>query len=77
MNLEVMITYPTLLDDIAYILSTGELRDQVEGARVITEGQEVVLDKIECVHRFFQELEVLCNAVKEVKFSTLVDSLQC
>lgn len=44
----------------------GELREQVEKARRITEEQKVVLDKIRHVHVFFQGLETVCSAVKGV-----------
>lgn len=45
----------------------------MEKARRITAEQKVVLDKIRHVHRFFEDLDVLCNSVKEVRDS---DSLQ-
>ena len=50
-------------------LSVGELRERVEHARRITEEQKVVLDKINRVHRFFEQLDVVCNSVKEVSNS--------
>ena len=42
----------------------------MENARKITEEQKVILDKIKHVHRFFEELDILCNAVKEVSYLT-------
>lgn len=39
----------------------------MENARRITAEQKVLLDKIRHVHRFFEELDVLCNSVKEVR----------
>lgn len=50
----------------SYMLRAGELREQVEHARRITKEQKVVLDRINHVHRFFEHLDVACNAVKEV-----------
>ena len=34
---------------------------------MITDQQEVILDKIERVHMFFENLEGICSAVKEVR----------
>lgn len=48
---------------------TGEQRNQVEKARRITAEQKVVLDKIRNAHRFFEDLDILCNSVKEVRNS--------
>ena len=59
----------------AHKLFVGELREQVEDARRITEDQKVVLDKIKRVHRFFEHLDVLCNSVKEVRYSPSLQSL--
>lgn len=56
----------------AYCLqrSTGEMQGQIDKARRITAEQKVLLDKIRHVDRFFQELDVLCNSVKEVSYSS-------
>lgn len=45
----------------------GDLREQVEQARKVTEEQKVVLDKIRHIHRFFEGLEVVCGAVEDVR----------
>lgn len=46
----------------------GELRDLVEGTLKFQEEQ-VIRDKINCVHWFFEDLDVLCNFVKGVNHS--------
>lgn len=43
------------------------MRDQVETARRITEEQKTVLDKIRHIHRFFGGLEVICEAMEDVR----------
>ena len=52
--------------DIGDELSIGELRERVEHARSITKEQKVILDKIKGLHRFFEQLDLVCNSVKEV-----------
>ena len=51
-----------------HILMVGELRNLVESARKIAEGQKVVLDNIERISMFLEDLDSTCNAVKEVCF---------
>ena len=48
----------------------GDLREQVENSRQITNEQQAILDKIERVRRFFESLQGICNSVKEVSLST-------
>ena len=55
----------------AHELLVGELRERIENARRITEGQKVVLDGIKHVHRFFQVLEQVCGAVDDVSQTSL------
>ena len=38
----------------------------VENARKITKEQKVILDRIKNVHRFFQSLETVCDAMEDV-----------
>lgn len=56
---------------IAYTVFAGELREQVEKARRITVEQKVVLDKIRHIHRYFQGLELVCEAVEDVSLACL------
>lgn len=60
-------TRPRVSFSIAYKCTTGEVRDQVEDARTITDRQTAVLDKIKRVHVFFENLEGICGAIKEVR----------
>ena len=53
-------------------ITIGDLREQVEKARRITEEQKVILDKIKHVHVFFQGLESVCGAVEDVSEATLL-----
>ena len=51
------------------------MRNQVEKARRITEEQKVLLDKIQHVHRFFQGLEKVCDAVEDVSHACPLSSV--
>ena len=42
------------------------MRDQVNKTRTVIEEQQVLLDKIKRVQRFFEHLETICNSIKEV-----------
>lgn len=50
---------------ITYKCFLGELREQVEGSRIITYQKDVLLDKIKRVHVFFENLEGICSTIKE------------
>lgn len=39
----------------------------MDTARRITEEQKMVLDKIRYLHRFFESLEVVCEAMEDVR----------
>lgn len=49
----------------------GELREEVQTLRELTQQQVVILDKIKCVHVFFKNLEGVCSSVKEVRSFSL------
>lgn len=49
----------------------GNLREQVELARRITEEQKAVFVKLRRAHMFFGSLEAACGAVEDVRMQTV------